>query len=68
MTAREEFLNSHHLDLNALKTEFVTFCKRNDIRACETGYIRACETGYECKYLGLKLDKNLTLQIQVKTI
>ena len=55
-----------------MKTELVTFCKINEKRACEIDYIRIGNTLVskvsECNYLGIKLDKKLTLQNQAKTI
>ena len=60
----ESYFKSHQLNLNASKTEFITFSRKNDKRQLDSETIVVCCTVVkkkcECKYLGLTLDQHLT--------
>ena len=60
------------MNLNASKSEFITFCQKNDSKNVDTdtivinGHYVAKKS--ECKYLGLILDSSLSFHAQTKTI
>ena len=60
------------MNLNASKSEFITFCQKNDSKNVDTdtivinGHYVAKKS--ECKYLGLNLDSSLSFHAQIKTI
>ena len=60
------------MNLNASKSEFITFCQKNDSKKVDTdkkvinGHYVAEKS--ECKYLGLILDSSLSFHAQIKTI
>ena len=67
-----EFFAENQLNLNASKSEFITFFQKNDSKNVDTdklvisGHYVAKKS--ECKYLGLILDSNLSFHAQKKTI
>ena len=67
-----EFFAENQLNLNASKSEFITFCQKNDSKNVDTdtivinGHYVAKKS--ECKYLGLILDSSLSFHAQIKTI
>ena len=67
-----EFFAENQLNLNASKSEFITFCQKNDSKNEDTdtivinGHYVAKKS--ECKYLGLILDSSLSFHAQIKTI
>ena len=67
-----EFFAENQLNLNAFKSEFITFCQKNDSKNVDTdtivinGHYVAKKS--ECKYLGLILDSSLSFHAQIKTI
>ena len=67
-----EFFAENQLNLNAFKSEFITFCQKNDSKNVDTdtkvinGHYVAKKL--ECKYLGLILDSSLSFHAQIKTI
>ena len=60
------------MNLNASKSEFITFCQKNDTKNVDIdtivikGHYVAKQS--ECKYLGLILDSSLSFHAQTKTI
>ena len=67
-----EFFTENQLNLNASKSEFITFYQKNDSKKVDTdtkvikGHCVAEKS--ECKYLGLILDSSLSFHAQIKTI
>ena len=67
-----EFFAENQLNLNASKSEFITFCQKNDCKNVDTdtivinGHYVAKKS--ECKYLGLVFDSSLSFHAQIKTI
>ena len=67
-----EFFAENQLNLNASKSEFITFCQKNDSKIVDTdtkvinGHYIAKKS--ECKYLGIILDSSLSFHAQIKTI
>ena len=67
-----EFFAENQLNLNASKSEFITFCRKNDTKNVDIdtivikGHYVAKKS--ECKYLGLILDSSLSFHAQTKTI
>ena len=67
-----EFFAENQLNLNASKSEFTTFCQKNDTKNVDidtivfNGHYVAKKS--ECKYLGLILDSSLSFHAQTKTI
>ena len=67
-----EFFAENQLNLNASKSEFITFCQKNDSKNVDTdtivinGHYVAKKS--ECKYLGLIFDSSLSFHAQIKTI
>ena len=67
-----EFFAENQLNLNASKSELITFCQKNDSINEDTdtivinGHYVAKKS--ECKYLGLILDSILSFHAQIKTI
>ena len=67
-----EFFAENQLNLNASKSEFITFCQKNDSKNVDTdklvisGHYVAKKS--ECKYLGIILDSSLSFHAQIKTI
>ena len=60
------------MNLNASKSEFITFCQKNDSKNVDTDTIvingRYVAKKSECKYLGLIVDSSLSFHAQIKTI
>ena len=60
------------MNLNASKSEFITFCQKNDSKNVDTDTIVInglyVAKKSECKYLGLILDSSLSFHAQIKTI
>ena len=67
-----EFFAENQLNLNASKSEFITFCQKNDSKNVDTDTIvikgHYFAKKLECKYLGLILDSSLSFHAQIKTI
>ena len=67
-----EFFAENQLNLNASKSEFITFCQKNDSKHVDTdklvisGHYVAKKS--ECKYLGIILYSSLSFHAQIKTI
>ena len=68
-----EFFAENQLNLNASKSEFITFCQKNDSKNVDTdklvisGHYVAKKS--ECKYLGIILDStSLSFHAQINTI
>ena len=65
-----EFFVENQLNLNASKSEFITFCQKNDSKNVDTdtivinGHYVAKKS--ECKSLGLILDSSLSFHAQIK--
>ena len=67
-----EFFAENQLNLNASKSEFITFCQENDSKNVDTDTIvingHCVAKKSECKNLGLIFDSSLSFHAQIKTI
>ena len=68
----EEYFSIHQLNLNASKTQFITFSRKNDTRSTASEIIAIGRTNVEkknrCKYLGVTIDNYPSFDLQVKQV
>ena len=68
----DEYFSIHQLNLNASKTQFITFSRKNDTRSTASEIIAIGRTNVKkknrCKYLGVTIDKHLSFDLQVKQV
>ena len=66
------FLGRHRLNINADKTEFMSFCKKSQNQIADHRQLKVknefIEQSKSAKYLGVYLDQNLTNQMEVQNI
>ena len=66
----ENYFSTHQLNLNASKSEFITFSRKNDKRCTESQTVTIGKTHVHkvnaCKYLGVTIDEHLSFGPQVK--
>ena len=68
----EKYFSTHQLNLNASKTEFITFSRKNDKRCTELQTVTIGKTHVNkvnaCKYLGVTIDEHLSFGPQDKNV
>ena len=66
----ENYFSTHQPNLNASKTEFITFSRKNDKRCTESQRVTIGETHVNtvnaCKYSGVTIDEHLSFSPQVR--